>query len=596
MAQQVEYVYSPLNVEQMQIRMIELQAGHYEDPLRASVQIISLVEGAEYETISYVWGDPLKSSDLQISGVRLVVPINTDLALRRVRHQDTVRRLWIDSICINQKDIHERGQQVSLMGSVYGHSMGNLIHLTDDDDMGERILQMAHQVEQEARAETNDFEDWGSMLWNEAGGARYDVQEEREDLDTEAMWFLMRLPWFRRLWILQEAAVSPSNICYLGRISCPLQLLLRAIRWLDYTSQTSYPQSPADLAGRDCITSLFDLTDHDLGLFALMGEEGPEFSNLLGTATQLERSEPIDGVFAVLGMLSTPPEDIVPDYTTPVQVILRKATRHILRQRNDLQALSLVSHGAVTIEGCSWACPFDQVFNNNKDPEVLDLRFAASTGLGNPTKLAGDPLAPETVVLEGLIVEEVRATSTVCSSSILSDLSAFHSWVFDAVGVLRRPMRMFGGTRQGANLGALTDIALALTVDRNRAADIAQADDIAAVTAYLYTLVESPTEDLREANGVYDVFEEAETHFHPSIALNRRLFHTASGRHGLGPQAMRLGDIVAVLRGGRTLFVLRPLGEEFQLVGEAYVNGMMDGEAVYEAHARGIAEGIFIVR
>jgi hypothetical protein len=47
------------------------------------------------------------------------------------------------------------------------------------------------------------------------------------------------------------------------------------------------------------------------------------------------------------------------------------------------------------------------------------------------------------------------------------------------------------------------------------------------------------------------------------------------------PVGTQEGDIVAVLYGGRTPFILRPKSEkntEYLLVGPAYVHGFMDGE------------------
>lgn len=65
-------------------------------------------------------------------------------------------------------------------------------------------------------------------------------------------------------------------------------------------------------------------------------------------------------------------------------------------------------------------------------------------------------------------------------------------------------------------------------------------------------------------------------------ANGRRLFVTESGVPGLGPLAIAIGDIVAVLFGGSVPFILRPNGdgEHYRLVGECYVHNIMDGQAV----------------
>jgi hypothetical protein len=47
---------------------------------------------------------------------------------------------------------------------------------------------------------------------------------------------------------------------------------------------------------------------------------------------------------------------------------------------------------------------------------------------------------------------------------------------------------------------------------------------------------------------------------------------------GMGPQLTQPGDIVTLLLGGDMFYVLRPRGKHYQLVGSAWVNGLMNGE------------------
>jgi hypothetical protein len=61
----------------------------------------------------------------------------------------------------------------------------------------------------------------------------------------------------------------------------------------------------------------------------------------------------------------------------------------------------------------------------------------------------------------------------------------------------------------------------------------------------------------------------------------KRLFLTRSGFLGMAVVGSCPGDVVVVFRGGSVPYVLRPLpGGEFQLLGEAYCDGVMDGEIV----------------
>ena len=66
----------------------------------------------------------------------------------------------------------------------------------------------------------------------------------------------------------------------------------------------------------------------------------------------------------------------------------------------------------------------------------------------------------------------------------------------------------------------------------------------------------------------------------------RCLYVTEEGRVGLGPSTMRIGDEVVFVKGARKLFVMRGVedeeGGEWEMVGETYVHGQMDGEVVRE--------------
>lgn len=79
-----------------------------------------------------------------------------------------------------------------------------------------------------------------------------------------------------------------------------------------------------------------------------------------------------------------------------------------------------------------------------------------------------------------------------------------------------------------------------------------------------------------------------------AVANQRKFFITKKKLIGLGPGALRQDDWVAIVPGSDVPFVLRAVGDKdsamgrtqfpkdarFQLVGECYVHGIMNGEAV----------------
>lgn len=65
-----------------------------------------------------------------------------------------------------------------------------------------------------------------------------------------------------------------------------------------------------------------------------------------------------------------------------------------------------------------------------------------------------------------------------------------------------------------------------------------------------------------------------------TIFASKRLIATIRGYVGAVPTSTRSGDLVSVLPGARVPFILRARSDgKFKLVGEAYVHGIMQGEA-----------------
>ena len=58
-------------------------------------------------------------------------------------------------------------------------------------------------------------------------------------------------------------------------------------------------------------------------------------------------------------------------------------------------------------------------------------------------------------------------------------------------------------------------------------------------------------------------------------SMNRRFFVTADGKVGMGPYATRPGDHMCILSGTQGVFILRPEGPRWRLVGDSYCRKFM---------------------
>lgn len=92
------------------------------------------------------------------------------------------------------------------------------------------------------------------------------------------------------------------------------------------------------------------------------------------------------------------------------------------------------------------------------------------------------------------------------------------------------------------------------------------------------TLLEKWNWDL----GRYDVIELEVGWPDICFAAGRRMFLTEKGFIGLGPPDCRIGNQLSILLGADSPYLLRSDGEYFELIGETYVEGIMNGLVLTE--------------
>ncbi|KAH8588325.1 heterokaryon incompatibility protein-domain-containing protein [Bisporella sp. PMI_857] len=121
-----------LSLDKDEIRVLRLHpATNWDDQIECSLITLSLSdpERPQYQALSYVWGDPQITLPIKVNGLHFEGTKNLIDALRALRFQGQERIIWIDAICINQKDIQERNQQVKKMADIYRNSSATVAWL-----------------------------------------------------------------------------------------------------------------------------------------------------------------------------------------------------------------------------------------------------------------------------------------------------------------------------------------------------------------------------------------------------------------------------------------------------------------------------------
>lgn len=197
----IVYGYKALATSREEIRVLDVASAEDANAaISCSIRHVSLLGGSpEYETISYVWGNASDRASLELDGLAITVPSSSIAALRRMRLRDRIRTLWIDAICINQDDLEERAQQVTVMGDIYRSSQGNLIHLGESKPHTEKALEDIKAILNEMHSELDSpqalkdtmFDPWSKQQIFSTRALKHPVDG---GLLSENV---LLLPWFR---------------------------------------------------------------------------------------------------------------------------------------------------------------------------------------------------------------------------------------------------------------------------------------------------------------------------------------------------------------------------------------------------------------
>lgn len=204
MQDSARYTYRPLDKQRMEIRLLVVLPALQSPtlPVACTIQHTFLSEKpvVEYETISYLWGDPTPRCQIAVDGCRLDVPQSAEDVLRRMRYEDRPRALWIDAVCINQTDIDERSEQVAIMAEIYSRCICCLVWL----GCGSRPRAAATAVTavlQNAREQSDDFRNFLEGTHDVTGALLYSSTGISAQFDSEPLLELFASSWFQRLWV-----------------------------------------------------------------------------------------------------------------------------------------------------------------------------------------------------------------------------------------------------------------------------------------------------------------------------------------------------------------------------------------------------------
>ncbi|KAK8065524.1 hypothetical protein PG997_012271 [Apiospora hydei] len=588
-------VYEPLDSSKDEIRLLRiLPSASHTAPLELQLDVVSLKSGgSNFQALSYTWETPSESGfrGITLCGRPHSVTANLHAALRRLRQKTTSRVMWIDAICINQDDLEERAIQVTLMKEVYSKAREALIWLGDSISPAQRSEHQASEDSSTAeqlshRFLVEDAEPLSSLV--ERADALARSSSEDDALSAFAMLYLLsidehwchkpmfhvgadlryrlapgyetswrsllklfQMPWWTRVWVQQEFALARGAQFVVGNVMVPASL---ANNFYKSYAKHLLPGSCCHESVTWRMTSELwdDIAQKRLALWGssavrmmhLSGTQGNAKKNpgtalreLLWLLRTKDSTDPRDKVYGVLGLLSevslTEQTLLKPDYSLTASQTFARCTQYLIETEGDLMAL--VGPRTRRSDLPSWV------------PDLVPQdRRGALVSFQNISKRISTPLRPGPRSGSAEPCGASRSRDTIVGAS--NRRASARDWI----------------------CWNILSVWLGEQDPSKRSVMAASHPDFATISKSFL------------------------------VAMQFQSFFVTDDVHmGLGYETQP-GDEVWILAGGKVPFILRPVADghdqeaRYTLVGDCFVEGIMDGERADEASWDTSAERIVI--
>jgi hypothetical protein len=628
------------------IRLLLLHPRHSLGPIKCSVIETSLEAAPLYEAISYTWGNDDKKYIVHMDSGQVKVPANLYNLLRIRSSSWFPRLLWIDSLSIDQADDAEKAQQIQLMGDIYrrafvvsvclgfhdkawkatergektakawGHSTGTLTILRMVEEIKNTIdAQIALDILEELRLTNSELDE--ATIWQSIAGYRQPIR-------FVALVGLIQNPWFARIWVVQEVALASSlRVCH-GKRTIPWEVFIGGLDALSRNPQlgpllewTNKPKDGEVIP--EPPNSFLNAAQIDGFRRRIQAREDLSFSQVLLSCHNFKATELRDNVFGILGMCSTTYADLmIPDYSARTADVYLNSARCVVGEDNVLALLSVAGIGYFPdpTEGLEtlpswvpdWSRPPRVIALANLDP---NLDYNA----GGPKANAEFRPSDLSLFVRGHVVDTIENIGpfmdiprTGSGETGKEELKVLMKALEDSYSLFSSSARINHPYTHVSPAQPLNEVFLRTLIgDRSPTKRPAEPPFVGHVRGFerraYMQLGLKPQERFKDiwadepaADDKMDPIEYLATARRLRLGLirggmRRRFCVSEKGYVGLVPPFAREGDIICVALGVQTPLVFRKLkltqdqrGSRYHLVGETYIHGLMDGEALGGGH------------
>ncbi|KAI0198683.1 heterokaryon incompatibility protein-domain-containing protein [Astrocystis sublimbata] len=570
-----QYIYSSLPSD-AHIRLIYIIPG-VDGLIRIRFSTVALPDAPPFETLSYVWGSPLDTRFIDIQGESLAVRQNLHNALHTLRSNHVERCFWIDALSINQSDLGEVSKQVAIMPQLYASSWRTTVWLQAGAKLSAETMELLKTMTKSGEEVQTAIAVYKEESWRELGRLYFD-------------------PWLYRVWIIQEIAMAQDVLVLLNGEPWPWDILIQAATVALTQAQALKFQTifdPESLLRLETIRAAFI-------------SEGP--APILQALALGRRSLATLGVDKVYGLLGLSAEGFRVDYEEKTESVYLRLARAVVALGGTMTLLNQVDDHIFRVHHSLPSWVPDWQAHPGVRP-LLETSAAAEWNASNDSAVyaglsAGDgQLHVHGFVLDALdrignlFFEDAPLSGSFrggCGAGSQSKTRADYrlGQVFGRV-TQWRALAMRHGTmfateeaRYNAYVATLTAGNVLPQGDSQHQQGVAETRGYE-LWCKVWTLTSQINFDLDRIVSAYGTFSADEMtqaagfmRLHIQAAWMRRLYTTHQGMIGLCPSSARRGDLLVIIHGGKTPYIIRKRKDgHFRFVGECYAHGFMHGEA-----------------
>ncbi|PMD63545.1 HET-domain-containing protein [Hyaloscypha bicolor E] len=629
------YQYQPIDPKD-EIRILIVSPPASSDPTTIHGELFTAKRSDKppYEALSYCWGAEVFPEMLHLPGGVLAITDNLAAALRQLRHPEQRRHLWVDAICINQRDNQEKNHQVSLMSQVFRNATTVLVWLGKGDENTREAMKTMKQLANSAweygipsRVVTEDGLT-GSVLATTKvasgfaqsnNGISKKIVGLSETIKFGSFEAYFDQDWFKRLWIIQEFVLAPNLTIHNGEMALSAHDFMLGFSVISLL--VSHPT-----VGETCVARLGNV---HLGFLVCMQKEqywhgkGHNLVLLLDLYSQRQCKLEVDIVYGLLAIATDGAEWPV-DYGLTVELVFTEVALSYLKRSN----LSILHRGYRAMQISSNATTDAASYRAHLPSWVPDWRFEGhgnefdSDGFNSATssrpKVSTEYASSGIIGLEGVYVDELSITVPDTSNKstpvpwdgpgVLNNFT--QALAFKEIFIRRMQLRNWQyPTGEALDSVFAQSIILENTPDfcKWRLGEHLTPNDMLllwqkVVDAFAPEDSTPPSGSQHDSNSVGPAGFDTELYSRViKIARDdRKYIMTRSGYIGLAPETCKVGNVIAIFDGAETPFVLRlaektdslerirnlgsevreNVGELWEIIGECYLYGLMNNEVL----------------